>query len=104
MRTTADECAELGRRIAGKLNAARGPVALFIPRQGVSLIDREGQAFYDPVADAALFAAVRGALSPDVELVELDTDINDPQVARAMADRLHALYQSWVASGQETSA
>ena len=31
MRTTAEECAELGRRIARKLSAATGPVALFLP-------------------------------------------------------------------------
>src|SRR5439155_9487052 len=59
MRTTAEECAELGRRIARKLNAARGPVALFIPLKGVSLIAREGQVFYDPAADAALIGALR---------------------------------------------
>src|SRR5919108_439527 len=39
MRTTREECAELGRTIAGKLAAARGPVALFIPLKGVSAID-----------------------------------------------------------------
>src|SRR2546422_5987292 len=32
MRTSPDECAELGRTIARKLNAARGPAALFVPR------------------------------------------------------------------------
>ena len=31
MRTTPEECAELGRRIARKLSAATGPTALFIP-------------------------------------------------------------------------
>ena len=31
MRTTPEECAELGRRIARKLNAATGPTALFVP-------------------------------------------------------------------------
>src|SRR5262249_51234154 len=42
MRTTSDECAELGRRIAQKLNASGGPVALFVPRGGLSLIDVPG--------------------------------------------------------------
>ena len=48
MRTTAEECAELGRRIARKLSAATGPVALFLPLRGVSMIDAEGQPFHDP--------------------------------------------------------
>jgi uncharacterized protein (UPF0261 family) len=92
MRTTPEECAELGRRIARKLNAARGPVSLFIPLRGISLIAVEGQVFYDPEADKALLAALRADLDHSVDVRELNTDINDPAFAEAMADRLHALY------------
>ena len=59
MRTTKEENAELGRRIASKLSAATGPTALFIPLGGVSMIDAEGQPFHDPEADAALFEELR---------------------------------------------
>ncbi|MFL5762165.1 MAG: Tm-1-like ATP-binding domain-containing protein [Thermomicrobiales bacterium] len=90
MRTTAEECAELGRRIAERLNAARGPVRLFMPLRGVSMIATEDQPFHDPIADAALFDALRRYLEPKVELHAFDTDINDPAFARAMADALHA--------------
>jgi uncharacterized protein (UPF0261 family) len=88
MRTTPEECAELGRRIARKLSAATGPTALFLPLRGVSLIDAEGQPFYDPEADAALFAALRDGLGANVELHELDLELNDPRFAAAMAERL----------------
>jgi uncharacterized protein (UPF0261 family) len=88
MRTTPAECAELGRIIASKLNRAQGPTSLFIPLQGVSAIDREGQPFYLPEADAALFEALRQNVKPPVELVELDLHINDPAFATAIADRL----------------
>jgi uncharacterized protein (UPF0261 family) len=90
MRTTAEECAELGRVIARKLADARGPVALFVPLKGVSAIDVEGGPFYDPVADAALFEALRENRSANVELHELEHNINDPEFALAMADRLDA--------------
>jgi uncharacterized protein (UPF0261 family) len=92
MRTTPEECAELGRRIARKLNAARGPVSLFIPLRGISLIAVEGQVFYDPEADKALLAALRDDLGDSLDVRELNTDINDPAFAEAMADRLHELY------------
>ncbi|HET9723730.1 MAG TPA: Tm-1-like ATP-binding domain-containing protein [Actinomycetota bacterium] len=88
MRTTPEECAELGRRLARKLSAATGPTALFVPLRGVSMIATEGQPFHDAAADQALFSAVREHLGPNVELHELDTDINDPAFALAMADRL----------------
>jgi uncharacterized protein (UPF0261 family) len=91
MRTTPDECAELGRRIARKLNAARGPVTLFVPLRGVSMIAVEGQPFHDAAADEALAGALRAHLDPAVEVRELDMDINDPAFARATADRLHEL-------------
>ena len=98
MRTTPAECAELGRRIARKLNAARGPVTLFLPLRGVSLIDTEGQVFWDPEADRALFDALRETLDPSVDVRELDTDVNDPAFAWAMADTLHEHYQASVAA------
>ena len=59
MRTTPDECREIGRIIAGKLNAATGPTELFVPLRGVSAIATEGQVFYDADADAALFDTIR---------------------------------------------
>ena len=88
MRTTPDECAELGRRIAAKLSAATGPTALFIPTHGVSMIDAEGEPFWDPDADAALFDALRSGLEGDVEVHELELHINDPQFATAMVEKL----------------
>jgi uncharacterized protein (UPF0261 family) len=91
MRTTPEECTKLGRTIGRRLSAAKGPTALFVPLKGVSMIDVEGQPFYDADADAALFAALRETLADSVEVHEVDTDINDPEFAVAMADRLHEL-------------
>ncbi len=97
MRTSPEECAELGRRIARKLNAATGPTALFVPLRGVSMIATEGQPFYDPEADEALFAELRRRLSERVETHWLDTDVNDPEFALAMANRLDQLHRAWAA-------
>ena len=93
MRTTPEECAELGRTIGRRLSGAQGPTVLFVPLKGVSMIAVEGQPFYDADADAALFAALRETLADSVEVREVDTDINDPEFAVAMADRLHASIQ-----------
>jgi uncharacterized protein (UPF0261 family) len=92
MRTTPEECAELGRTIAHKLNASMGPTALFVPLRGVSLYAIEGQVFHDAVADEALFASLREHLDRGrVEVHELDVGINDQKFALAMANRLHEL-------------
>jgi uncharacterized protein (UPF0261 family) len=94
MRTTAQENAELGRRIARKLNGASGPTVLFVPLKGVSAIDVDGQPFRDAEADEALFAALRdGVDTSKVEVHEVDADVNDESFATAMADRLYELIQ-----------
>ena len=98
MRTTEEECAELGRIIARKLNTATGPLTLFIPLGGVSMIDVPGAPFHDAAADAALIRELKAGLRPEVEVVEMATDINDPAFARAMAERLDELYRSWAAA------
>jgi uncharacterized protein (UPF0261 family) len=92
MRTTPDECRQIAEIIAAKLNAATGPTVLYVPLRGVSMIATEGQPFHDPEADAALVETLRERIDPAVvEVHELDTDVNDPVFARAMADRLHEL-------------
>ncbi len=88
MRTTPEECAELGRRLGTKLSAATGPVALFVPLRGISAISGEDGPFADPDADAALLAGLRETLAPSVELHEVDAHVNDPEFAVAMAARL----------------
>ena len=94
MRTTAEECAELGRIIATKLNAAESPTALFIPLKGISMIATQGQTFYDPAADLALITQLKTHIDAHVQVHELDMEINDPRFATAMADTLHAMLQA----------
>lgn len=94
MRTTAQECTEIARRIADRLNGAAGPVSLYLPLGGVSALSEAGGPFHDADADTALFATLRERIDPArVELHELDTDVNDPRFAAAMTDRLTALVQ-----------
>lgn len=88
MRTTAAECAELGRRIADRLNAATARTAVLIPRRGLSQLSVPGAPFHDPGADQALFDTLRAALRPGIDVHEFDTDINDPVVSATAVDLL----------------
>ncbi|MFO1132354.1 MAG: Tm-1-like ATP-binding domain-containing protein [Hyphomicrobiales bacterium] len=85
MRTTAEENAAIGRWIVERINRMDGPVRFLLPLHGVSAIDAPGKPFHDPVADAALFAAVRDGWKPAAnrQLVEIDAHINDPAFAEA---------------------
>lgn len=84
MRTTAEECWELGGRLAARVAGLDSPAAVILPLGGVSAISAEGGPFHDARADAALFDAVRtGLAGSDVDLIELDTPINAPRFAAA---------------------
>ncbi|HEY8238072.1 MAG TPA: Tm-1-like ATP-binding domain-containing protein [Candidatus Limnocylindrales bacterium] len=94
MRTSVEECRELGRILARKLNAATGPTALFIPRGGISMIDVPGGPFHDATADSALIDALLADLDPRIEVVDRPVAINDESFGPAMARRLHELLQA----------
>jgi uncharacterized protein (UPF0261 family) len=64
-----------------------------LPLGGVSMLDVEGEDFYDPEADEALFTALRETVDEQVELIERETDINDEQFAETMAERLDEYMQ-----------
>jgi uncharacterized protein (UPF0261 family) len=91
MRTTPEENDALGKEIAHKASASKGPTTVFVPLRGVSALDAEGKPFWQPEADAALFQSLRNWLSPHVKLVEMDLHINDPAFAQAAARELLAL-------------
>lgn len=88
MRTTPEECRELGRIIAEKVNLSRGPVTVLIPLRGISVISEPGGPFHDPAADEALFQALKSTLRPEIKVVELDCAINAPEFATACASEL----------------
>lgn len=85
MRTTPDECRAIGEWIGARLGRCDGPVRFLIPEKGVSALDIEGGAFFDPEADAALFEAIERTIQPSANrrLTRLPLHINDPEFAKA---------------------
>ena len=83
MRTTEAENEQIGRWIGERLNLMDGPVRFFLPELGVSALDQPGQAFHDPRADAALFAALERTVrqTSSRQLIRVKRHINDPEFA-----------------------
>lgn len=90
MRTNAEECAEIAKIIAEKLNLSTAPVSFLIPNRAISVISAADQKFHDPIADKVLFQAVRAYLREDIPVHELDQQINDQSFAEACAKELIA--------------
>jgi len=97
MRTSEEECAEVGKIVAEKVNHAKGPTAVVIPMRGWSAYDIEGGVFtldydakptnkswYNPRADMAFVEALGRFVDrtkPNVEVIKVDLHINDPKFA-----------------------
>jgi uncharacterized protein (UPF0261 family) len=88
MRTTPEENAEMGRIFANKANASKGPVVFMLPLKGVSMLDLEGQPFYWPEANQAIFDAIKQNVREDIPVIEMDVEINDDSFADRAAQEL----------------
>lgn len=88
MRTTPEENAEMGRIFASKANASKGPVVFMLPLKGVSMLDLEGQVFYWPEANQAIFDAIKQNVREDIPVIEMDVEINDDSFADRAAQEL----------------
>ena len=92
MRTTAAECAELGRIVAEKANAYTAGAVIMLPTKAISVISAEGKPFHDAAADQALFSALKQHARVPVR--EFAEEINSPAFAQACAQQLIALMQA----------
>jgi uncharacterized protein (UPF0261 family) len=77
LRTNVEENQKMGAMIARAANAASAPVKILLPLKGVSMLDSEGERFWDPEADRACFDAIKANLNPGIEVIEMDNNIND---------------------------
>ena len=75
---------------AQRLNQYRGKgrVKVVIPLKGFSSISVEGGPLCDPAADKIFADTLKKHLDPAIEMIEVDSDINSPRFARAIADAL----------------
>lgn len=94
MRTTAKENEILGEVVAEKLNRSTGPVTVYIPLRGVSVISAPGQPFHWPEADQAFLKTLRRHLQPRISVIEVDANINDLKFAHSISDALLCMIES----------
>ena len=86
LRTNVQENILIGKMIAHAANIATGKVVIILPLKGVSMLDSEGQAFWDPEADEACFNAIKKNINQRVILIELDNNINDATFSKKVSE------------------
>lgn len=85
-RTTYEEMGAVAHFIAEHINPGHGPRAVIIPLRGYSMMNRKGMPLYDNHANQGFLDILKKELSPEVELLEIDAHINDPECAAATVD------------------
>jgi uncharacterized protein (UPF0261 family) len=90
VRTNVEEVRTTARAVAEKLNRHRNKklVKVVIPTRGFSSLGMEGGVLYDPETDRAFIDELRRNLNPEIQIIEVDTHINTPEFARAIAEAL----------------
>jgi uncharacterized protein (UPF0261 family) len=85
-RLNAKELKLIGQTVAKKVNLATGEVRILIPLRGFSAWDREGNIFYDPVADKAFIDSLKSSVNEAIKVKEVDANINDDEFAKAVTN------------------
>jgi uncharacterized protein (UPF0261 family) len=91
MRTNIEENIKMGEIFAQKANEAKGRVAFLLPLKGVSILDSEGERFWWPEANQAMFDTIKKNLKPGIGVVEIDANINDKEFSDKAVKMLMAL-------------
>lgn len=89
-RTTPEEMETIAKAVAEKLNQYQNmrSVKFIIPKRGFSSLSVEGGALYDPVSDQAFIEGLKKHLNPEIKILEVNTDINSPDFAKAVVGAL----------------
>jgi uncharacterized protein (UPF0261 family) len=80
---TNEEVIDVASVYAKKLNKAKGPVKFLVPLRGWISIEKEN---YNAEAIKGFVKAMRKALKPEIELIEVDANIDEPAFAQKVVE------------------
>lgn len=86
IRLSPEELKEVAGVFAEKLNQAKGPVTVMVPLNGWSSADLPGNDTHDPAEDRLFTQVLRKKLKPDVQIIEVDANMEDPEFARTVVE------------------
>ncbi len=89
-RLSADEMELVANATAEKLNRynPKARVKVIVPRKGFSSLSVDGGPLYDPASDEKFAVSLRKRLDPAIDVIEVDSEINSREFARAVVDAL----------------
>ena len=93
LRMSRNELKEVSEVFAEKLNKSSGPVKVVIPLKGWSSIDSPGRPTYDPEEDAIFIKELRRRLKKEIEVIQVDANMEDPEFAKVVINAALDLFR-----------
>lgn len=81
VRMGSEEMKKFAQIIGEKLNKAKGPTYMLIPKKGWSEADKVGMELFDPETDQIFVEELRNIINPNIPIEEMDVHISDPAFA-----------------------
>jgi uncharacterized protein (UPF0261 family) len=92
IRMTRKELREVSAVFAGKLNRSTGLAKVLVPLKGWSSVDSPDSPTYDPEEDMLFVKDLRSKLKKEIEIIEVDANMEDPEFSRAVVDAATHLF------------
>ena len=92
IRMTPKELREVSEIFADKLNSSAGSVKILVPLKGWSSVDSPESPTYDPEEDTLFVKELRGKLRKEIEIIEVDANMEDPEFSHAVVDAATHLF------------
>lgn len=94
VRLNREEMAEVGREVARRLQHTKQNAIFLIPNGGFDSYAVRGRGFYDPESDAAFVNEIKKNSPRNIQIIERDRDIEDPEFAIEAARSLISLIET----------
>ncbi|MCL5290372.1 MAG: Tm-1-like ATP-binding domain-containing protein [Firmicutes bacterium] len=94
VRTSPEECEQIARVVAERLNEAVAPTIFLYPQKGWSAMSEEGMHLYYPEAHEAFLREIKEHLKKEIKLVEVPLALNSREFARKAVEMFDQLYKS----------
>ena len=93
VKASRSEMETVGKVMAERLNAAKGPTEVLVPLRGWSEYGSRGGPLYDPQGNGILIRSLKKHLNKTIRLEEIDAHINDPEFADICIENLMNLLE-----------
>ena len=91
----ASEAVQLVDTVCERLATATKPVTLVVPAKGGCQTTSQGGPIEDPAIDELMVQRFKEKVTPNVKLVIVDKNVNDPEFAKVVADEFKSLLKAY---------